>query len=236
LPHDMPSRETFRIGSVEIPKITFPYNMDSILNGYMAANDADYRYVAIYGIERPQLLDDSTIDLKLFKVYAALKLIEVEPNNGLAILELVDGLADMNDADGVKLVLQSLEQSDGIHLYPVWDEDPMFQLGWFMADFQRYEEAIEAYRKCVLKPFASGKWVVWIHLGSVYHELGDFQEANECYQHALESIEVEPDPQYFDTARQTEVINRLAEQTFRREPYAGERIKYGIELKPEDNN
>jgi tetratricopeptide (TPR) repeat protein len=227
----MSSRETFKIGPVEIPKITFPENFGEVLRNYLTAGNDDLGYVAMYGIERPELLRDAATDTRLLRLYAALNFFKAGPDNGLAVFEIVSGLADLNDADGAKLVLESLEQSKGLGLYPVWYEDPMFHLGWCMADFRRYGESIDAYRKSLSKPLDRGKWAIWTHLGSVFHELADFQHAGECYQHALQSIESEVHPASFDSPGQSAVINRLIEQAKQQQPYGGERSQFGIELK-----
>ncbi|MSP41649.1 MAG: hypothetical protein EXR70_24450 [Deltaproteobacteria bacterium] len=125
----MSIRESFKIGTIEIPKIGLPKSTAGILNDYMAAYDVDYGYVAMFGIERPELIQDSSVDSKYLRLYAAFKFLESKPDNGLAVLHIANALGDLDDADGVKLVLESLEQSGGLHLYPVWYEDPMFHLG-----------------------------------------------------------------------------------------------------------
>jgi tetratricopeptide (TPR) repeat protein len=226
----MSTRETFKIGVIEIPKISFPENIGAVLDDYMAANDVSCSYVAMCGIERPELIHDSTIDNKQLRLYAALKDFEAAPENGLAVLEIANALADLEDADGTKLVLESLEQSGGLHLYPVWYEDPMFHLGWFMADFKIYDEAINAYHKSLAKLNHTGKWAVWGHLGSVYHERGDYKQAGDCYQQALQSIETVPNYYHFDMKAKTEILKRLIDQATQQVPFTGKRIQYGIEL------
>jgi tetratricopeptide (TPR) repeat protein len=231
----MTSRETYRIGQIEIPKIAFPENIDSILNKYMTACDVERSYVATYGIECPELLPDTTIDPKLLGLYAAVKSFGEVPANGLAALDIAAALADLEDADGAKLVLESLDASGGLGLYPVWYEDPTFHLGWYMADCKRYDEAIDAYRKSLSKPYVDGKWAVWSHLGSVCHELRRFEEAKQCYQDALQLLLAEPKMANVDLTRHSNAIKALLAGAISAEKFSGERIEFGVRTQLDEN-
>jgi len=226
----MPNRETYRIGQIEIPKVTVPENIQDVLSGYMTAHDVSYAYIAMCGIEHPDLLPDPNINVNLLRLYAAIKFFEEVPENGLAVLDIASAFAGLEDADGAKLVLESLETSDGLHLYSVWYEDPMFHLGWYMADFKRYVEAIDSYQKSLSKHYDDGKWAVWSHLGSVYHELRQFEKAQEHYQTALRLLTAEPKSGNVDLSRCTDSIKDFLDQAIAGEVFKGERIQFGLQI------
>src|SRR5690242_5513760 len=118
----MPTRETYKIGPIDIPKVTFPEEIQDVLSGYMTAYDVSHDYIAMHGIERPDLVVESNIDVNLLRLYAAVSFFKEAPGNGLAVLDIANAFACLEDADGAKLVLESLAASDGLDLYPVWYE------------------------------------------------------------------------------------------------------------------
>lgn len=227
----MPSRETYKIGQIEIPKVAFPKNFQDVLSGYMAAYDVSHDYIAMHGVERPNLLVESNIDVNLLRLYAAVNCFKEAPENGLAVLDIANAFACLEDADGAKLVLESLEASAGLHLYPVWHEDPMFHLGWYMADLKRYEEAIDAYQKSLSKHYEDGKWAVESHLGSVYHELGQFEKAQKHYQTALGLLSAEPKTGNVDLSPYTDSIKDFLDQAIADEVFRGERMQFGLQIR-----
>jgi tetratricopeptide (TPR) repeat protein len=230
----MTNRETYRIGQIEIPKIAFPENIDGVLNKYLAAYDVERSYVATYGIERPESLPDATIDPKILTAYAAVKYFEEIPDNGLAVLDIAAALANLEDADGVKLVLESLDASGGLNLYPVWYEDPTFHLGWYMADFKRYDEAIDAYRRSISKQYNDGKWAVWSHLGPVYHERHQLEEAKQCYQNALRLLATDPKTANIDRSHHSDSIKACLDQAISGDSFGGERTEHGLRIRPDE--
>jgi tetratricopeptide (TPR) repeat protein len=196
----------------------------------MAADDVDYSYVAIYGIERPDLVRDSGIAPDMLRLYAGVKKLKANPENGLAALEIANAFGDLDDADGVKIVLESLERGGDFGFYPLWYEDPTFHLGWYMADFKRYDEAIDAYRRSISKQYNDGKWAVWSHLGSVYHELRQFEEAKQCYQDALRLLAAEPTTGKVDTSRYADSIKNFLAHAISGELFTGERYSLALEF------
>jgi tetratricopeptide (TPR) repeat protein len=232
----MSVRETIKIGQIEIPKYEFPSNIDEALNAYIRECKIDRGYVAFVDIERPELISDAGIKSDLMRLYAAIRELEHYPDDGFASLGVANALAELEDIEGIRMVLTSLEAAGPLNLYAVWDDDPMFHLAWYLADFKHYDESIESYRKSLTKTYNHGKWVVWTHLGSVYHELGQFERAEQCYQEALTLCELEPKRERFDSSEKESVIRTLLNQATCKQPFTGRRIRHGVKLQPSENS
>jgi len=114
--------------------------------------------------------------------------------------------------------------------YPVWYEDPIFHVAWYAADLKKHKLAIEYYRRSLANSKIDRNWVSWLHLGSVYHELGIFSDAEANYTKGLQEVKLDKHTQTSVVERTIQSVDILLKQVEAREPFAGKRIQYGIQL------
>jgi tetratricopeptide (TPR) repeat protein len=215
-----------------MPEVIFPPNIRDALNQYMQETGDECSYISYFGIEHPERLSASGIDVGLLRLYAAMEYAkESAPDNALAALSLADAFNECGDLEGTVLVLESLDAAGAPGCYPdVWYNDPAFHLGWYLADAGRYEEAIAWYQRSLGKPAITRNWATWIHLGSAYSAAGDFEGARRSYEEAVTRLKADSQVREDELARHIRSLSVLVDEARSGVRFSGGRYERGVEL------
>ena len=203
-----------KIGRLYIPDVDFPADAQQQLAAYMAATGDSCSYIAHIGVEEP---DKTTMQPGLLRLHAAITELSSDPDNGLAALYVAGAFEELGQIEDTLAVLESLHAIGAPGCYTIPSENPAFLAGWLLIDERRHAEAIRYYQ-LALGYNGMDKAAVWGHLGTVHHELGEFNHAISYYDQVLAELKNPPvvTSQQSDPKRRAEIeeleIRRKKEQ------------------------
>lgn len=223
-------RVEFRIGEIEVQGIGFPDGVDRVLQEYLNQSGHTRSYVASIGVDSVPGPFDSSLTPALVHAYACVLELQEFPCSGLVVLSLAGALVDADRFETAKLVLDTLAAAGSPGCYQVWYEDPHFHLAWYAADLKKYDLSIDYYHRSIANPKLNRNWASWVHLGTVYHELGDFQKAKESYVSGLEQLASDDKTRSSVIERVMRNVKLLIDQAVTGVAFTGRRVQFGVEI------
>lgn len=172
-----------RVGKIEIPAYKFPLNIDEELSRYIKESEDSLAYLAEVGIDYHT--ENLKIDKKVLQLYAAICYYTENPTLGWAAINIAIAFDRIGELDYAIDVLDSIDNAESIFLYSERYEDPMFLAGFWLADNKRYDDALLYYHKSLKKKYIKEKASIYLHIGTVYHEKGIYNEATKIYKKAI---------------------------------------------------
>ncbi len=115
-----------------------------------------------------------------------MEFVEDQPNNLPALQLLLDNLIDDGRAEEAEYILAKLKRSDDT-CRSLWYKA---QIHWLRGEVQQAEDAL--YEMTQQYP---EDWLAWSYKGDLYARMGDYDKADECWEH---SHALQPCPRLID--------------------------------------
>lgn len=179
------------IADVYVPETDFSPQVVAAYTGYLAKTGETPRRAAEVGIDR--------VDLPLglaneFRLYAAIEAFRANPYDDEAARTVAFALDEAGRTSDAAEMLERMELVG--RSSEMWYEHPLFLAGWLLADDGQYDPALDAYHRLMKMLHIQPKAALLAHVGSVFHEVGRFDDAIACYQRAIRNWQDDRIPEW----------------------------------------
>jgi tetratricopeptide (TPR) repeat protein len=166
---------------LSIPEPNISAEVVQRLEHYLAVTSESIGEIAFGGP-----CEAASADGKLFWLLCAhRKVIAAPPHDDFSYLHLAKAfIANDRIQDAIAVYRELMKNNPGFMGYY---DCPLFNIGILEADNGSYEEAIASLTKC-FRRFPDESHILHYYLGTVYHEMGKFDDADRYYSSALERM------------------------------------------------